>query len=103
MATTKKPTRKADAMGNDSATKRKALLGAANKLMDYQKNPTSKEARPKGTAPAAPWAVSAGAGMSISKMGEKLTSLNKKEVSNKKAGARMGRAQELQQTKKGKK
>lgn len=96
----KKPVRKADTMNNDSAAKRKALLGAANKLMDYQKNPASKEARPKGTTPAAPWAISAGAGMSITKIGEKLTSLNKKEVSNKKAGARMGRAQELQKTKK---
>ena len=74
----KKPVRKAGAMGNDSAMKRKALLGAANRLIDISENPKSAAARPKGTRPAAPWAIKAGADMSIRAMGEKLNAMNKK-------------------------
>jgi len=74
----KKPVRKAGAMGNDSAMKRKALLGAANRLIDISDNPKSAAARPKGTRPAAPWAIKAGADMSLRAMGEKLNDMNKK-------------------------
>ena len=74
----KTPVRTNRTMNKDSLMEKKALEAAIATLAKYNANPSSAEARPKGTRPAAPWAIAAGANISLSTLRKKLDAVNAK-------------------------
>lgn len=95
----KKPVRKATSMG-DGAIKRKAMKAAQAELLKYKKNPKLAGARPKGTRPAAPWAIQSGASKAVAKLDTKIVKSIVKEDDDWQAGYKMAAAQKAKTAKK---
>jgi hypothetical protein len=95
----KKPIRKATSMG-DGAIKRKAMEAAQAELLRYKKNPKLAGARPKGTRPAAPWAIQSGASKAVAKLDAKIVDIMVKDSKDMRAGYKMAATQKAKTVKK---
>jgi hypothetical protein len=89
----KKPTRVTRARNKDSAMEKRALQTAVTRLAQYNANPSSAAARPKGTKPAAPWAIQAGSKIAGDALRKKLDTVNAKMARDDKNAKRLAAAQ----------